>query len=648
MIRIFLIFLFLSISLPTAFSQNKALVDSLAKALDNAQDSNQVIILNQLTWQYRNSDFTKAIAYGQRAIALAELLKFNSGLADAYSFLGVVYRNIGDYPEATEYYIKALKLSEESKLSQRISYSYLNLGDILKFQKQYQESEKYILRSIQEFEKLKDNRGLGYGYIRLGEVYQEQKKYGEALNAFNKSLIIREEMKDKPVIESSLNRLGNLYDLMKDYDNALEYFNKSIALSKELGDRKGLAGTQADMSRTYLNKNQIDKAIIFAQTSLDSAQKMGSKDIIKKSSQVLAEVYAQKNDFVKAYQYQALLMQAKDGLFNEESTVQISSLRSNYEAKKKQAEIDLLSKDKQLNDLIRNVLMVGLALFLIGIFILFRILRRREELNKILEKQNKIIERKNEDVTASIYYAKRIQDAMIPSINMINKHLPEAFILFRPRDIVSGDFYWITKVLAKKVVLVSVDCTGHGVPGAFMSVIGSNLLNQIVLNMGVTDPDVILTAMNVGVIDALKQEATNNHDSMDTAVCVIDLEKKVMEFAGAKSPLIYFQNNEMHYIKGDPYPVGDLSRGYEKTFKKHTISFSAPMTFYIFSDGFVDQFGGAENKKFMIKNFRQLLADIHTKSMQEQQTIISKTFADWIGNQTPQVDDVTVVGVRLS
>lgn len=648
MIRFVFIFLLLNLSLGTSLAQNKAVVDSLLSILTEAQDTNQVIILNQLTWQFRNSDFSKAIAYGQKAIATAELLEYYGGLADAYSYLGVVHRNIGEYPEATEYYIKALHLSEEHQLKQRVSYSYLNLGDILKFQKQYQESEKYILRSIQEFDKLKDTRGLGYGYIRLGEVYQEQKRYKDALNAFNKSLIIREKLGDKSTIESSLNRLGKLYDLMKDYSNALDYFSKSIALSKELGDLKGIAGTQADISRTYLNQNEVEKAISLAEESLITAQKMGSKDIIKKASEVLTEIYAQKNDFVKAYQYQKILIEAKDGLFNEESTTQISSLRSNYEAKKKQAEIDLLNKEKQFNNLVRNVLIVGLTLFLIGIFILFRVNKRRQEINKVLAKQNKIIERKNEDVTASIYYAKRIQDAMIPSPNMISKHLANAFIFFRPRDIVSGDFYWITKVLGKKIVLASVDCTGHGVPGAFMSVIGSNLLNQIVINMGVTEPEIILTAMNVGVIDALKQEATNNHDSMDVAICVIDLEKKVMEFAGAKSPIIYFQNGEMNYIKGDNYPVGDLSRGYEKTFKKHLIDFSQPLTFYIFSDGFVDQFGGAENKKFMIKHFRQLLAEIHTKDVQEQQQIVSKTFSDWLGNTYQQVDDVTVVGVHLS
>jgi serine phosphatase RsbU (regulator of sigma subunit)/tetratricopeptide (TPR) repeat protein len=641
------IFVF-SLSYTQSFAQNKAIVDSLLQKLTTAQDTNRVLILNGLTWQFRNADFTKALDYGKESVTLAEKIDYQAGLADAYSFLGVVYRNIGEYPEATEFYLKALHIAEKNNLKQRIAYSYNNLGDIFKYQKNYTEGESYVVKAIKEFEKLGDQRGIGYDYIRLGEIFQEQKKYPQALEAFNNSLIIRQKLGDKSMVESSLNRLGKLYDLLGNYPEALTYFSQSLELSNELGDLKGNAGTQADMSRVFLNQGNEEKALNYALKSLELAKQLGSKDIIKKASETLTEIYAKRNDYKNAFNYQQLLMNVKDSLFNDESTIQINTLRSNHEANKKQAEIDLLSKDKQINNLIFNILIGSFALFLIILFVVFRISRKRKEMNSVLNEQKKMIEKKNADVTASITYAKRIQDATIPSDTMIKKYLPENFIFFKPRDIVSGDFYWFTKILGKKLVLAVVDCTGHGVPGAFMSLIGNNLLNHIVINLGITDPDVVLAAMNAGVIDVLSQEATNNHDSMDVALCVIDTEKKKMEFAGAKSQLLYIQNGEIQYIKGNSQPVGDLSRGREKNFSKHQIDLSVPTTFYIFSDGFADQFGGAENKKFMSKNLRQLLSDNYTKDMKEQHLIVEKTFNDWVGKKHEQIDDVTVVGVRIN
>ncbi len=632
----------------TTAAQNKAIVDSLLQKLTTAQDTNRVLILNGLTWQFRNSDFTKALDYGKEAIALAEKIEYQAGLADAYSFLGVVYRNIGEYPEATEFYLKALHIAEKNNLKQRIAYSYNNLGDIFKYQKNYTEGESYVVKAIKEFGKLGDQRGIGYGYIRLGEIYQEQKKYEQALAAFDSSLVIRKKLGDLSMVESSLNRLGKLYDVLGNYPEALEYFSQSLKLSNELGDLKGNAGTQADMSRVFLNQGEDEKALNYALESLTLAQKLGSKDIIKKTSEILTEIYAKRKDYPNAFVYQQMLMKVKDSLFNDESTVQISTLRSNHEANKKQAEIDLLNKENQINNLIFNVLIAGFALFVVILFAMFRVSRRRKEMNYVLNEQKKIIEKKNEDVTASITYAKRIQDATIPSEEMIKKYLPENFVFFKPRDIVSGDFYWFTKILGKKLVLAVVDCTGHGVPGAFMSLIGNNLLNHIVINLGITDPNIVLEAMNAGVIDVLSQESTNNHDSMDIALCVIDTEKKKMEFAGAKSQLLYIQNGEIQYIKGNSQPVGDLSRGKDKNFTKHEIDLSMPTTFYIFSDGFADQFGGTDDKKFMSKNLRQLLSDNHTKGMEEQHKIVEKTFNDWIGKKHQQVDDVTVIGVRVN
>jgi serine phosphatase RsbU (regulator of sigma subunit)/uncharacterized protein HemY len=641
----FIIIIVLLLCHLSAKPQNKAMIDSLSNLLNSANDTSKVLILNQLAWNCRNSDLSQAVAYGEQSIELAQSIKYYRGLAEAYNMVGVVQRNIGNYSKATDFYFKALKVAEQYNITQQISYSNLNLGDIFKYQKNYEQAVLYINKAIQSFENIKDQRGIGYGYIRLGEVYQEQGMYQEALKAYEKSLEVRIGLKDKSSIESTTNRLGNLYELMNNYPQAIKYLTQSLAIGLEINDLKSIAGTQADLSRLYFKQGDYDKAIQYAEKSLEMGQKLDTRESIKRASQVLAEIYAKKENYKKAYYYQSILMEMKDSLFNQESFIRINNLQKNYETQRKQAEIDLLNKDKQIQNLILNILIGGLLLFLFLVFALYRINRHRKNVNRILNNQNKIIEKRNEDITASINYAKRIQDAYLPSSERIAKYLPEHFIFFKPRDIVSGDFYWFAEI-EKKIVLAAVDCTGHGVPGAFMSLIGNNLLNQIVLNMGVTMPEVILSAMNAGVNQVLQQKQTQNRDSMDVALCVIDLKNKVLEFAGAKSPLLYIQNNQLYFIKGNRSTVGDIEREDVKTFVKHTIDISIPTTFYIFSDGFPDQFGGREGKKFLTKNLKELLFSINQRPMKEQEMLVQATFRDWIGDYS-QIDDVTVIGVKI-
>lgn len=288
----------------------------------------------------------------------------------------------------------------------------------------------------------------------------------------------------------------------------------------------------------------------------------------------------------------------------------------------------------------------------------------------LLEASKEVIEEKNKNITDSITYAQRIQEAILPPQEKINECFPEHFIFFEPRDIVSGDFYWFThkeaipiyresgnfqaseKVLEgfenEKVVLAAVDATGHGVPGAFMSMIGNDLLGQIVQDNHIHQADEILNELHHRIRKVLNQENTQIQDGMDVALIVVDLEAKTLEFAGAKNPLVYIQNNELHLIKGDKFSIGGEHRGIERTYTKHTLDISQKTTFYIFSDGFQDQFGGEDNRKFMTKRFRELLFEIHKLPMQEQKQILETTLHNWMeeGN-AEQVDDVLVIGVQI-
>jgi CheY-like chemotaxis protein len=269
---------------------------------------------------------------------------------------------------------------------------------------------------------------------------------------------------------------------------------------------------------------------------------------------------------------------------------------------------------------------------------------RVEERTAEISLQKAIIEGKNQSITESINYAKRIQEASFPSVEILKSTVPDSFVFFRPRDIVSGDFYWFADKNGK-FVIAGVDCTGHGVPGAFMSLIGNDLLNVIVSARGITDPAEILNELHTSVRKALRQEENNSRDGMDLSVCVFDFENKTMSYAGAKSPLIYFTGDTMHLIKGDKVSVGGVQKEETRRFTKHIFPLEKNSVFYIFTDGYQDQFG-TEGQKFMSKRFRKLLQDIHALPCAEQQQLLEKNFLSWKGNK-PQIDDILVLGLRF-
>ncbi len=271
------------------------------------------------------------------------------------------------------------------------------------------------------------------------------------------------------------------------------------------------------------------------------------------------------------------------------------------------------------------------------------ILAQRDE----IEVQKDKIEEKNKNITASITYAKRIQEAMLPLKDKIEQTLDDYFILFKPRDIVSGDFYWFAQK-NDKIIFTAVDCTGHGVPGAFMSMIGSEILTTIV-NQGITTPSEILDYKNRYVRKALKQEQTDNQDGMDMSLCSIDKHNKIVEWAGAKNPLVYIQNNELFHLKGDMQSIGghQLVKKTEKKFTNYSVSYADAVSyFYIFSDGFQDQFGGPKGRKFMVKKLKELIYDNHKKPMSEQHAILNEAIEDWMKN-VEQTDDILVIGFKL-
>jgi serine phosphatase RsbU (regulator of sigma subunit) len=277
---------------------------------------------------------------------------------------------------------------------------------------------------------------------------------------------------------------------------------------------------------------------------------------------------------------------------------------------------------------------------------------QKEELElKVVERtqevweQKNVIEIKNKEITDSLVYAKRIQTAMLPDINLLYKMLDQSFVLFQPKDIVSGDFYGFTQK-QNKILVAAADCTGHGVAGAFMSIIGGSLLSQIINEKNITEPALILDHLNEGIIRSLKQKENESSDGMDISFCTFDLSKNELQFAGANRPLWLIRNSELLFYKANKYPIGGLQVVHDEKFTQHVIPLQRNDTIYMFSDGYADQFGGEKGKKLMTKRFREVLLSIQNKTMHEQKIYLQEYFESWKGNNE-QVDDVLVIGIRV-
>jgi len=278
--------------------------------------------------------------------------------------------------------------------------------------------------------------------------------------------------------------------------------------------------------------------------------------------------------------------------------------------------------------------------------LMFKMFRDKQRANVVLEEKNALITSQKQEITDSIKYASRIQTAVLPSSNLIADAIPEHFVLFLPRDIVSGDFYWMT-CKNDKIVLVAADCTGHGVPGAFMSMLGVSFLYEIVNKESILQPSEILNRLRNHIKTTLSQtgKIEEQKDGMDISLCVIDKQNKQLEWAGAFNPLYQIRKGELIEYKADKMPVAVHINDY-KSFTNHEVEIQPGDTFYMFSDGFSDQFGGADGRKFMSKKFKEKLLSIWDKPMEEQRSLLLTAHLDWRGDHD-QVDDVLVIGFRM-
>jgi serine phosphatase RsbU (regulator of sigma subunit)/uncharacterized protein HemY len=603
---------------------------------------------------FNHGEYRRAVEYYTESIKYRQMTKDKKGLVNTLMSLGHSHRSLGEFQIAYGYFMDGLKVAEGEQDEDLTATAYINIAILFSDQKKYDEALDFQLKSLEIKQRTGSKKSIASAMSNVGTIYMNMKKYSEALHYLLQSMKIREDINDKKGIATTANNIAELFLETNDLKKAEEYCQRSLKIRTDVNDRAGIASSLINLAKIYEALGRIQDAINTLEKSREILELLESKTILVSNYKSLARLYAQQQNFHRAFLYQEKYSDLNDTLFQENTFRQMAELQTKYDTDKQKQEIELLNKENELQDqrnqkVVYLLIAIVIGSIIIG-FTLYNRYKLKQRANKKLELAYQEIETKNKDITDSIVYAKRIQDAILPTPEQIKKILPGCFVLFQPKDIVSGDFYWIDKQ-AEKTLFAAVDCTGHGVPGAFLSMVGSSLLNQTIHERNITRPGAILDDLNHSLRETLlkEQEGQEVKDGMDIALCSLDQKTGVIEFGAAFNPLFYLRKIEGGYefqeIKADKIPIGLTVENESRNFSTHTLQLHPGDCVYIFTDGYADQFGGESGKKFKYKRFKELLLQIAPLDVEEQKKEIEKVFKDWKG-QFEQVDDVLIIGYK--
>lgn len=570
------------------------------------------------------------------------------------------YYQLGKAEEAIKYFYKSLEIFENKKDTGRIVMLLRNISLAYEGLKDFVRTKQLLYRSLDLSLAVKDSNMISSSYGSLGAMYQNMLQFDSALICNNRTLSYMPANIDTDSKGIAYGNLGVIYKAQKKYAEAKASYLKAADLFKKNNSYRLITISNINLGELCIVNKEFNKALGFYSEALKQSETSGELDILTAIHKGKYEAFYGMKDYKSALDEYGKARVLEDSMKKEQDLTKILRMESEYEVGKKQKENEVLKAQNKVKETLVKVaeenerktkIFLYSALFVIVLImvlavLLYKGLKENKEKTKIISEQKHIVEEKNKDITDSINYAKKIQEAILPSKELKYELFPDAFVFFKPRDIVSGDFYWYTEKNGKRII-TAVDCTGHGVPGAFMSMIGNTFLTEIIEGKGVTQPSEILSELRYLVIKALKQsdDMTENKDGMDMAILCFDDKNKTVEYAGANNPMWMFRNGECIEYKGDKRPIG-YYRGQGLPFTNHKIDYIKGDCFYIFTDGYADQFGGPNGKKLKYKQLMQFLTSIQNQPMLEQEKILNERFNDWKGS-LDQIDDVLIIGVRV-
>lgn len=580
-----------------------------------------------------------------------------------FSRLSLLYINVAEFKLATDYTFLLLKETKRLKGSEKFDLqgtAYERLASIYQISNDLQLAVKYQTEAINSYKKIKGDNYYIIAYINLAKYLCDQNKIESSLYYYH---FVEENLESEKLMEYSpyvYNGIAACYQAQKKFEKAILYFEKSkqAVLRYTPEDLSSLAVAYNNIGNLQNDSKQHLSAVINLSEALELFKNIGDKrsmmDVYYNLSMAYRSVeqYKQSNDYMTEY------VELKDSIFDAETkqTIHDISIKyaTKYESEKKEQQNKLLSKENEKKQLSIYFALAGLGLVFLILLIIFRNSKQKTKINKQLEDKNKIIEEKNhlveeqnKDITDSIRYAERIQGAILPPKSKWNQILPNSFVFYRPKDILSGDFYWIAET-DSHIYVAAADCTGHGVPGALISIVNFNLLNRAVLEKGLRETGEILDATNLWLTESLHQSVHSSQikDGMDVGIIALERSKRKVQFTGANNPMYHFHKNGLTEYKGDKFPVGAFEGEVLPHFTTNEIDLEEGDMLYLFSDGFADQFGGPAGKKFKYKQLKECLAAIKHLPMREQRKELMHVFDDWKGS-LEQVDDVLIIGVSI-
>jgi len=647
-----------------------------ALALAQAGGNKQLIAATYTTlasiWDEK-SQGEKAISYYEKALEIYQLARDKGNTAKLQYNLGLMNHSFGNYSSAMEYLVRALSFYEEKGDKEMTSQVLSVMGKVDKDIGRMPEALDYQTRAQRMSEETGDKSWIAKEAISLGLLYVDLKRYPEALAMYAKAKLIIDNADDPKGKAILYTNMGNVSFEMNNYPEALNYYQNSLQLAQQIGNVYGIALLQLNIGSVLQKQGNLSQAAEYYLKAETASVNHRMKDMLMDIYSNETELFKTRKDFEKALHYHELYSAMRDSLRSEDGNKQVQELTAKYETDKKEKKILALTRDQALKQLAllqqqtdisrQRMLIIGslAGVLLLGVFsfLLYNRNKLKQQVNIQLRAQNEaislqktLIEEKNRNITDSINYASRIQNALLPGEQHFKSLFSDSFILYLPKDIVSGDFYWVAES-KEKIIYATADCTGHGVPGGFMTMLGSSLLTEIVNDLCITEPAAILEELRKKVILALKQQSLQSgnsdtgfvQDGMDVAICAVDRKRGELTYAAAYQDICVISEGMVTELTGDKQPIGYFG-DMQKPFTQKTLPLKSGDFIYTFTDGFADQFGGPKGKKFKYKRLIELLQLHHQEPGAAQKTALQMSLEDWRGG-LEQIDDICLIGVQI-
>ncbi len=625
----------LLLSFNSLFGQN---ITDLEQSLKTSDDADKANIYNQLAELNLSNKPEKSIEYAQLSVKFAKQNKdiFEEALANIN--LGDANKVLKNNSNAITFFNLASQLLINSKNNANLSVVYAKLSSLYILENNLEKAFSINELANELFIRTNDKKGSANCLINIGDIYGKQTKYEGAIKNYNEALKYYQSTNDNKMLVRLYSRIGNTYSNFGDFNNAKINLNKAfdIASKNNLNsDAETILKSieVVNKNSTNFNKSQTNFAAQEKHTLVDNADYL-----IRQNNLSITEIEKLSiENQVKAFKLKA----QQDEL-----------IKTKIEADNKAKKILLLEKETELKEINLQkqkviIFIISLSLAIVTLLVLFIVhsLRITKKQKNIIQVQKNIVDEKQRRIISGINAASIIQSSILPRKNLLDKLLLKHFIIYLPKDIVSGDFYWV-KDLGSEILFAVIDCTGHGVPGAFMSLLGYNLLERIVMEKKIRQPNQILDELNTSIIQTMAddKDVVYVKNGMDMTLIKLNKVTNELEFCGAKNNLLISRNNTIIEMKSDRMSIGHI---FEGSFNLKKEKLQSADIIYLYTDGFKDQKGGRDNRCFLDERFKKLLIEVSSLDLDEQVKVIQKNHFDWKGTNE-QTDDICLVGIKIN